>query len=211
MWFQDVTNHGGHQKRVTALIKFFRLRGLMANGILRSPHLYLGLSSVSLIFVDFHYGTGSICHYEISHGNFHSFLQTLSHFTPFISHSYSTTITNVSYGALCLRFNSSRSAVWWMSRLKDDPTTLKALIKSFNMNQNDTRHGTPYYIPNGISIDEHHVFAMASVMGSREYEHCNNYVTSYSKTRIWPHVPFPASTQSTYSKQKSRSGRLTTS
>ena len=32
----------------------------------------LGLSRVTLIFVAVHYGTGSICHYEITHGNFRS-------------------------------------------------------------------------------------------------------------------------------------------
>jgi len=68
----------------------------------------LGLSRITLIFVAIHYGTGSICHNEIAHGNFRSILQTLSHFTPLISHCYSTIITSTVHDLtrVAVRFDS---------------------------------------------------------------------------------------------------------
>ena len=58
-----------------------------------------------------------------------------------------------------------------MSRILDDPKKVKALIKSFQTESRSTRAqgGNPYYIPEGITLDEHYDLAMEAGMDPQEY------------------------------------------
>ena len=62
---------------------------------------------------------------------------------------------------------------------------VKALIKSFQSETQTTRTqgGNPYFIPPGISLDEHYQFAMEAGMDPREYEKRNGA----SSSQPYPH------------------------
>ena len=74
-----------------------------------------------------------------------------------------------------------------MSRILDDPKKVKALIKSFQTESRSTRAqgGNPYYIPEGITLDEHYDLAMEAGMDPQEYVRRNYHGTSSSQP--YPH------------------------
>jgi len=74
-----------------------------------------------------------------------------------------------------------------MSRILDDPIKVKALIKSFQTETRSTRAqgGNPYYIPEGITLNEHYVLEMEAGMDPQEYVRRNYHGTSSSQP--YPH------------------------
>ena len=74
-----------------------------------------------------------------------------------------------------------------MSRILDDPKKVKALIKSFQTETRSTRAqgGNPYYIPEGITLDEHYDLAIEAGMDPQEYVRRNYHGTSSSQP--YPH------------------------
>ena len=64
-----------------------------------------------------------------------------------------------------------------MFRILDDPEEVKALIILFQTETRSTRAegGSPYYIPEGITLDEHYDLAMEAGMDPQEYVRLNNH------------------------------------
>ena len=83
-----------------------------------------------------------------------------------------------------IQFNNANFKIYAntsvMSRILDDPKKVKALIKSFQTETRNTRAqgGNPYYIPEGITMDEHYDLAMEAGMDPQEYVRRNYHGTS---------------------------------
>ena len=131
VWFQDVTNRRGSPKKELQFhnnSKSLDKEVLWQNGMLSTPRWYMVYSGLITRNVNFR----SCSLRNRVYTSLQNDLQKFSFNYPIRFHAYHIIATRqllrgLVYGALCPRFNSSR----WMSRLKDDPTTRKALIKSF--------------------------------------------------------------------------------
>ena len=71
-----------------------------------------------------------------------------------------------------------------MSRILDDPKKVKALIKS-ETRSTRAQGGNPYYIPEGITLDEHYDLAMEAGMDPQEYVRRNYH--GISSSQPYPH------------------------
>jgi len=97
-----------------------------------------------------------------------------------------------------------------MSRLLDDPKKIKVLIRYFQSETRTTRTygGNPYFIPPGISLDEHDQLAMESGMDPKEFERQNCYGRhhlnlTHTKLTLPPRAfPFQNTTQRTKAAQE---------
>ena len=74
----------------------------------------------------------------------------------------------------------------FMSRILDDPKKVKALIKSFQIETRSTRaqRRNPFYIPEGITLDEHYDLAMEP---ERTYKNMFVETTTESSSQLYPH------------------------